>query len=214
MQQGDETASAMMSTPPPTDFAGLPPEQSKWPKVIGVISVIYATLGILGMALWGAGIWLGEMFMEMAGMDVTMPSSLKITGCVTVAIAIALGVLLLVGAVKLLQRRAAGVKLLKTWVVLRLVLLVIGSGVNVFLIPPQVEMQKEILAAQNRMFIESGQPQQVQEIDEVEIRRVLIIQTVVFTAIIAVYPLFLGMFLSRKRITEEVAMWGDERSNI
>src|SRR5205823_4286407 len=92
---------------------------SKWPKVIGVISLIYACFGLLCAVGIAASSFFMEQLMKLGGMDVVTPAIIKINGVVGGFLMLIAGVILLTGAVSLLRRQRGGIKLLKIWAFLR-----------------------------------------------------------------------------------------------
>lgn len=202
------------SAAPPT-YVDTPPvseldyyEQSKWPKVIGIISLIYA---ILGLTCTGFGaIWYAIMPMlpEMFRGGVETPPIVRFGIMSQSLLGLFLGVLMLLGAIGLLRRRARGVAQLKLWAALRLLLLVIGLGFGVLTMGAQVDMQRGGYEFRNRMVEEQGgDPQPIPSEESLAMRVKL--QMGIGTGVFLIYPLFLGLFLSRRKVTDEVAEWQD-----
>ena len=181
--------------------------QTKWPKVIGIISLIYALCGLLCQVGAGVGTFLSEFFMGMGGLDVTMPPQLKYSTPVIALISFCIGLILLFGAINLLRRRPSGVSLHKKWAVIRLVVLVIGIAVGIVMLPANIEFQRSVQEATNRLAIEGGRPDAVRQFDEDSKWLQGRIMLGVTSGLAAVYPFFIGFYLSRKKIDEEVAQW-------
>lgn len=209
-------AESSVSTPPdlpkpPPDLipeaVGPAEDQSKWPKVIGVISLIYAVGGML-CGLGSAGsILLTEQLMAMGGISgVDSPALLKLTVVILFLFALFLGIMLLVGAVKLLQRKRSGVKLHLRWAVLRMALMLVASLTMLVTANLSVDLERTRLEATNRMLEEKGQTPRPIPGDEALYRKT-VITAAVFSGAQAIYPLFIGFYLSRRKIRDEAARW-------
>jgi hypothetical protein len=199
------------STPPipPPGTAELESGEAltKWPTVIGVISLIYACGGLLCGIGYGISSFFMEALMRMGGMDIATPAIIKVTGLILSLCMMALGILMIAGAVATLRRRRSGPKLLRTWAVLRIILLLLGIAVTVLSAPAQIQLQREIQEAQADMMRESGRTDPIEEKTDEEIWRGLIVQVGIMTGVMAVYPFFLGLYLSRRKIMAEVEQW-------
>jgi hypothetical protein len=190
------------------DLLDAAPPPTQWPKVIGIISLIYAIGGLLCQIV--IGIWtvvLAEVFMGMGGIDAPMPMSFKLVTGGSAVVLLVLGVVLLLGAIHLLQRKRAGVSMHKFWAITRLLWLVIAVVIGVFMIPTNIAYQREISDPTNRILIERGQTQGLREFDEDSAWRGSVIMTAVMGGVLAVYPLFIGFYLSRRTIADEVSQW-------
>lgn len=187
----------------PLDLA----EESKWPKVIGTISIIYALIGLMcGLFAVGSP-WLTEFGTRFAGLDMTFPLIMKIIAVVSGAIMFILGLMLFFGGIRLLRRKSSGVSLIKKWVIARIVFLLIGYATTVLTAPTQVDFQRQVLDLTNEAMVKGNRPDLVKDFDEDQTWRLLMIQSAVVTSIIAIYPLFLGFYISRKKISDEVNTW-------
>lgn len=181
--------------------------QSRWPTVIGVISLIYAIGGLLCGLGYGVSVFFMEALTQMVGMDVPAPAIIKVTGLIMSLCMLGLGILMLSGAVSTLRRRRSGPGLLRTWAMLRIVLLLIGVAVTVLTAPAQIQLQRTIQDQQNQAFRESGRTELIVEKTDEEIWNGLLMQTAIATAVFAVYPFFLGLYLSRAKLKAEVETW-------
>lgn len=186
----------------------LPPEDtSKWPRVIGLISLFYALGGMLcsiAMSVWTA--FIGTFMASLMDVEVGLPTPVKVAYLALGAANLILGVMMLVGAVALLRRRRSGVTLLLRWAVLRMGLLLIGAVVNVLTVPSQIELQKTMMAAGNEQrVVNDMEPAPIPS--DAELHRNMIIQTAVVTGLFAVYPMFLGFYLSRRKVRAQIEHW-------
>ncbi len=190
-------------------FAEIDPSagDSRWPRVIGVISLIYGIGGLLCAVGVGFSTMLSEWLMSLGGMKVEVPVVMKTVAVVSSLLALILGIIMVSAATGLLRRRRGGVTWLKRWAILRLGLLLAGVVVNVLTVSSQIQMQREILEAQNKMFRENNMESRIVEIDEHSLWRKIMLQSSIFTGLLAVYPVFLGLYLSRRRVVEEIQEW-------
>ena len=201
----EEIQDAQPHMHPPMEPTGVPldDEETKWPKVIGVISLIYAIFGLLCQSGYVIVTAFADQFMRLASIDVATPVALKATGIVLAVGGIALAILMLVGAIKLLRRQRSGVSLLKKWAVMRIVLILVGVIAGVLMAPAQVDMQQQVLEAQRDRL----PPGQIPDRTDDQVWRGMMIQMGVFSALFAAYPVFLGFWISRKKITADVDRW-------
>jgi len=192
---------------PPT-FGEVEAEETKWPKVIGIISLIYALGGLLCQGGVAVSTALGDAIARFFGADITTPVVLKAIGIMVALTTFAAGVVMLAGAIKLLRRRRSGPSLLRKWVVMRIALVLIGVVVMVLTGPAQTQMQRSMLDFQNDLARERGQMDRIQERTDDELWHTAMLQGGIFAGLFAIYPVFLGLWLSRKKIAAEVEQWG------
>jgi uncharacterized membrane protein len=179
---------------------------SRWPTVIGVISIIYAIGGMTCATLQVGWLAVMDAIPEMYRGGITMPLGLRLAMIGLVVPLLILGIMLITGGIGLLRRKRSSVSLLRKWVLLRLVMLLLGVMFAVVTAPAQIEITRQSHEFAARMYAESGQSAPPSKSDE-ELWRGLILQTGIFSALIAIYPLFIGFYLSRRRINDEVAEW-------
>lgn len=204
----EEIQDAQPATHPPMEPTGDPldDEETKWPKVIGVISLIYALFGLLCQSGYAVATGFTDQLMQFFGMEVTTPVVLKATAVLLAAVGIALGIVMLMGAIKLLRRQRSGVSLLKKWAVMRIILVLIGVVAGVLMAPAQIEMQQQMLEVQ-RERMPPDQAARIPDLTDEQIWRRTMIQMGVMSALFAAYPVFLGFWLSRNKITADVERW-------
>ena len=197
----------LTSPPPPVgpDLDETPP--TTWPKTVGTISIVYASLGLLCQSTMNAGGMFSQFFLKMGGIDIQVPMMMKVISGVTMVVMWILGIILIVGGVKLTRRRRTAMGLLKTWVVLRILVVIVAVVSTVVFLPVNMQLQEEILEATNKKLREGGQSDKVQEFDEEKAWRNAVIGTAVASAVFSAYPLFLGLYLSRRKIGAEVEQW-------
>ncbi|MEE9131472.1 MAG: hypothetical protein V3T84_15755 [Phycisphaerales bacterium] len=182
---------------------------TKWPKVIGVISLLYALGGMLCQIGGVMSLYLTKWLARLGGfeLDMEISASLKAVQIGLAALVFCVGILMFVGAVNLLRRRRSGPSLLRAWSVIRLVLIVVGLGTAIMLVPAQVELQRSVLDQQNDRLREVGMASRVKEKTDDELRQAAIRNGVIVSGVFAAYPFFLGLWLSRRKVTEEVQHW-------
>lgn len=184
-----------------------PDTSTKWPKVIGILSLIYAVGGLLCVVSTIAMTALGDVFARAGGMDLHFPPSVRYPAVVLGAINFVLGIVMLTGAISLLRRRRTGVSRLKKWAAFRLATLLLGLVTTMFTLPAQLDIQRQVIEFQSERAREGGRPDLAQEFDEDEQWFNVIRNTAIATAVFAAFPLFLGFYLSRRKITDEVQNW-------
>ena len=120
-------------------------DETRWPKVIGTVSIIYALVGLTcGFIVVGSP-WLTEFVTRLGGIEMTFPPLLKILAVVSGFIMFILGLMLFFGGIRLVRRKPAGVSLIKKWVIARIVFLMIGFASTVLTAPTQVDFQRQVL---------------------------------------------------------------------
>lgn len=189
-----------------------PAEEPRWPQVVGTISVVYAIIGLLCQSLFLvqtlASDWIMRKFVGNVDLP-KMPASMFLPQVVAVIFGTVLGIILLMGGLSVLKRRAKGVKLVRLWAVLRLVLLVFGIGLAIFTAPASIayqrEVQEKVMEAQQERS--GGRAPAMPQMDEKTQMKLAMVMIAVISAIQAVYPVFAGVFLSRASVAEEVARW-------
>lgn len=196
-------------TNPPAESGPLVDEmpRSSWPTVIGTLSLIYAIGGLLcALGIMSSGFFT-EAMMAMGGMKVQMPGIIKILSAVQGLLLLIAGIMLIVGSIGTLRRKRSGPGVIKAWVIYRLVLLVIGAAATILTAPAQVQFQRSMLDAQQQRIDESGGGMRVNNITDDQIWQRAMITMAVMTVLFAAYPVFVGIFLSRKKITSEISEW-------
>jgi hypothetical protein len=150
---------------------------------------------------------LAPIWRAMAGINIDPPPVIQILTYVGFAIFVSLGILLVVGGVRLCRRRSRGVANLKAWAVMRLVMVVIWFVASYLTIPANVEMQRTITESVNKKLAEANRPPQ--PFDEDTVYRRAVIGAAVGAGVVSIFPLFLGFYLSRRRIDEEIGRWDE-----
>jgi hypothetical protein len=178
------------------------PPRTRWPIVFGVIGLLLAICGLLCNGMFLTWIGLGNALPEMYRGGVEMPPIVRVTGAVTCILALIFAVMLLIGSIGLLRRRRSAPSLLRKWVVLSLLLLLISTVLTFVTMPAQIEM-----ARSSERYMTRVMPTAVKPKTDEQHWFAITIQTGIFTAVWAAFPIVLGAWLSRRRIVHEVATW-------
>jgi hypothetical protein len=187
---------------PPTQRGPGAKAPSVWPAVIGVIAIVFGSLGALGGA-WGAFSPLLLRLMasvipddQAASLEVMRESASSIV--VLSVAALVLGVLLLAGGVGLCRRRSWGPKVCLIWAGLKLLHVVFNSVWGYMI--QQAQFQQ--LVNEPNMPAAFGGMMQV-------IGAFTIVLGIVWGWAL---PLFMLVWLTRKSIRAEVAGWPSRQS--
>lgn len=190
-----------------TEFLEAEPQPSRWPTVIGVISLIYALGGLLCQTSLGAWVILGDRLPEVWRAGMTLPPALKVMAMIQAFLGLIVGTILLVGAVNLLRRRRSGVKMLKTWAFARVLLVLLSAVITVLNAPANIQMQHESVEWTKRYFKENNVSRPVPEYTDQELWRRTMIGLAVQSVLLSAFPVFVGSYLSRKKIDAAVSQW-------
>ncbi len=188
--QGPERSAPMApptQAPPPLERARV------WPRVVGIIGIIYASLGLFGAFCGIAYPWIlpwyvdflrsvGVPEQEVQEMEASMPP----IGWTVFAsvVGLALVILLFVGAVRLLRRQASGAKLCALWSWMIIPWSIIATAIT-------------LVFHFNAPVPSSGPGQQIGTA----------IMTVIGTVIGLVFPVFMVIWFLRPTIKSQVAQW-------
>ena len=119
------------------------------------------------------------------------------------------GVLVLViGAVSLLRRGKRAIRLLQVWVVLQVLFAVQGVVVGYLLLDMNIELQQSIMEAVERSAGNASIPSPTIE----EMRSGAITNLVILTGVSMIFPVVIGLLMTRKSWVEESRSWGSEAS--
>lgn len=192
---GSEAQGPDRSAPlaPPTQGELPPPRRITWPTVVGIISIIYASLGLFGtfcglaflFILLSYADWLEsfgiseqevqEMQASMSPVSWTAPASL---------VGLTLTILLFVGALRLLRRQASGARLCALWSWMIIPWTIIATVIT-------------LVFHFNTPAPSGGLGEQIGTA----------IVTVIGTVIGLVLPVFMVIWFSRPTIKSQVAQW-------
>lgn len=113
------------------EYIDLPDEPPAWPKVIGIISIVFASLGVGCLGCAGAGLVMQVMFADQSAeqMGGPMPDVMK-PGIVQIAsmpIGLVISLILLFAGIMLIRRKPAGRTLHLVYAVLNLISTVVST---------------------------------------------------------------------------------------
>jgi hypothetical protein len=164
MRMTDEVAMSAPEMGEVRDLGEPPVKRTTWPTVIGILGIIFGSLGVL-FSLCGffVGIFLKSMLAslsgemspeEMAQITAAIPDGMYVV--VSSLISAILAVLLLIGSISLLKRRASCRLMLNTYVALGVVWLVTSFIWNITVIYPEMQ-QRQSEQSQQSAQVESSQ---------------------------------------------------------
>jgi hypothetical protein len=189
---------------PPVQSLEVPEQRSTWPTAFAVVGIILASLGLLGSCcgvlsplVWPRYIaWLESMEqmpqeqIEMARNQ--MPPALWIVPASLVGLALAL--ILLIGAIKLIRRQAEGVGLCKFWAWFTIPWSLLGFVVQLLLQTRAAADAAPMGAAGQYIGLAFGG---------------------CWVLLIGVgWPLFMLYWFMREPVKAEIAAWGDVRRGV
>jgi hypothetical protein len=186
---------------PPLEGGMLPEQQSSWPMVMGIIGIIWASLGIICVPLGMFAIrfqrWGLEMQQKNGQVDPVLETQVKVAErfqpimIVVLIIGFCMAVYLLTACIRLVRRSHKARKALLTWAMLSIIMF----GVNIALQILTFQVTKQEL-------IRIGEQQSLGR---------LYFGVIIGSAFAFVLglgpPLFMASWLSRRRIKEEIAGW-------
>ncbi len=186
--------------------------ESRWPLVLGTISILYASFGILFMLVTLVGVFLGPWLQaSLAGMKPVPVPPLLLVGQATLALSgLVLGIILLMGGILTIRRRRRGPKLVSFWVVARLALLLVGVAFAFLTLDLNLKYQERVQDAVVELMRNNDVPE-----DQIEAsipgrgmtRQSMITWTLAFGGILAIYPVIAGLMLSGRGVREELQDW-------
>ncbi len=182
---------------------------TRWHLIVGVIGLVYGILG-LGLNLLG-GLWMAFMpqFMGMMGFkDLPAMPSVGIVLAQMVVTA-ALGVVLIVGSVKLLRRRIDCLGWLQVWAFGRLILAVVGLVLGLLMLPSQLAYSKALdQAIRDQMEARSpGASKNMPAFDEERQAATTRYGILATNLIVVAFPIFVAFLTTSRKKREEVASW-------
>lgn len=185
---------------PPTQPGGIraPQGASSWPRIIGIIAIVLGALGILGGLYGMLAPWIVEAIASIMprGTEGTLDAVVESANWLIVTSIITTGVaaLLLVGGVGLVKRRQWGVGTCRAWAVLKMLLVLLNTGVGYFL-------QQASLAALSEQT--PGGAQMPQEL----VTAMVVVGLIFGIAWGWAFPVFILIWLARGKIKAETSAW-------
>ncbi len=199
---GSSNADTPISPPlaPPTQPGqlGTRGEGKSWPSVLGTIAIIFGVLGILGgiFGLFGPAI----MRAVSSVMPKNAPTGLEAyddwSGWMRASsvVAMLIAALLLVGGIRLYRRRGSSVRIIRRWAVIKIVYAIGATAVN-------YQIQQEQFEAMAQGGGGAATP--------VQMAGVMAAVTVGISVLwLCALPVFMLIWLSRRKVREEFGGWG------
>lgn len=207
----NEHRSDPSATPPVLPADDLEARSVRWPTVLGVISLVYGILALIGNGCGAASPFATPFFLQMSGMDaekLTMSPALVWVQLGSGVIGMVIAVVLLVGSVGLLRRSPRSLGILKAWVALAVVTTLLGIGLGFLLLDANVQYQLDIQDATRAMIRErGGDPSQFPAKTAEEIKSQSRLMLAVFGLLPMVYPVIVGFLVTSKSRTEQAMNW-------
>ncbi|MCB1236243.1 MAG: hypothetical protein KDM91_14325 [Verrucomicrobiae bacterium] len=198
-----------MEAPPLPPPGTVPGQPSNWPKVLGIIAIVFGAFGALsGLIRLAQSFFAGAMAKlasagqvnENAAEELTaFFENWKIFGIVQGLVMAIVALMLLVGGIKLLKRQAGSIGLLKGWALLKLVT---GIGGTIF----QTQMTREQMAITLKQAGEAA-GSAGNQMTETFVGIGMMIGVVFGVIWLAILPVFLLIWFARAAVKAEVARW-------
>ncbi|MDG2292449.1 MAG: hypothetical protein P8L37_07300 [Phycisphaerales bacterium] len=144
-----------------------PVKRTSWPTVIGILGIIFGSLGVLS-SLCGffVGIFLKSMLASLSG-EMSPEEMAQITAAipdgayvvVASATGVLLAILLLVGSISLVKRRASCRMMLNAYVALGVVWMVASFTWNITVVYPEMQQRQAELVEQSQQSAKEGASQ-------------------------------------------------------
>jgi len=180
---------------PPVSPAAMPPAQSAWPRVLGILCVVIGVLGFLNYAISVVFSMINFQITDDPAYEAMLEASEK-HGWILQATSIGLMLLsmgLLVGGVQLIRRRAASLRILAVWSMLKIIAGFAFATINYF---TQREMTAAVLASTQATAISD---------DLVGLMAIVVYVSSVLW--MAALPVFLLVWFRRSAISDETKGW-------
>ena len=199
----------MSQTPPFEPVITNQPEPTRWHLIVGVIGLVYAILGTCAYSFFGLGIALNNWVVSLMGIKNPPAMPNAVYAAFTSVAGLALGILLIVGSVKLIRRQASCAKVLMTWVIARLLLVVIGLVGGFMTLQAQVDYGQQWDEAVRTMIEErqAGASKQMPPFNRERQELMARWSTIGISVIVTAFPLFMGILLTNPRKKEEIESW-------
>ncbi len=176
-----------------------PAEPASWPKVLGVICIVFGGLGMLG-GVWGI---MSPLFNEWLAalmppeQQATMEAAAKVNPhpVATSLFMLAIAALLLAGGIGLVRRRGGAIGLLKAWAVIKILWVIVGTFLGLHASPELMEGVQKQMGSSPAPGMEA-----------------IMWASVVFGIVagilwVCALPVFVLIWFGRRKIRNEVASW-------
>lgn len=172
-------------TPPTTNFdLHVEQEPPAWPKVIGIISIVWGSLGVLCGLCTMAQTMLGSMVQQPGGQFQPPPASPAYL--ISLGLGVLVTILLLIAGIMLVKRQAIARPMFLVYSVLSIVTTVVGMAISLTdVIPATIAAMKAQAAAETNPQAQQQMQQMVGFMDQF-----LSVITIVVCVIAMIFPLF------------------------
>jgi hypothetical protein len=186
----------------------------RWAVVFGILSLAIGVFGMCFQTVGAVGSVAMHKLLGFAGMEISpAPSIIAWTGGIQAVINALLGIVLIVGAWNLLMRKPIGVKLVRTWVIARLVMVVIGFAAAMLTMKANIEWQVVMTGEIRESVRKMGTVKEADLpplINEAEAQQKTVWAIGGATIAFAIWPLVMGYVLSRPRVKRDLDAWEAE----
>lgn len=177
-------------------------KESSWPKVIGIIGIVFGTFALLGGAFGLVATKFAQSQFSMAGLKEDFFERHYLLFKVVPIFGTALGFLLVVASILLIMRRRSSRTMILSWAVLKIVFAVWQTVIS-------IDAQKEMLPMQMAQMQQGDKgalgPMGEQGVMDIVVYAAQIISVVWLSAL----PIFMLIWFLRGKIRNEVAGWQD-----
>ena len=184
-------------------------ESSAWPTVIGVLSLFYALLGLVTNGCTMLMVPFQETLFRVGGMDgVEVPRQIALATMIGGGLGLFAVVVLIIAAMSLLRRGRRAIRWIQIWVVLQVLIAIQGVVVGYLLLDVNIELQQSIMEEVARKTENASIPTPSNE----EMRASAIGNLVMLTGVSMIFPVVIGLLMTRKTWLKEARSWGSEAS--
>lgn len=202
-QYQDPHSSPPVRMAPPSDYRDMPAAQanSGWPKVIGIIAIVFGALGTVNGVMGFVGQFVAEKIIDIV--PASQREALEATKelgnwyILDYLVRLVLGVVLIVGGAKLVGRKPGSARILRAWSWLKILASVYSVAVAWQGIPAQVAAMQ-----QDPNMQRSGMSTAMLEF-------ILKLGFVAFFLWCIALPVFLLIWFARRTIKDEIRGWGE-----
>ena len=186
------------SPQPPMMYEQMPPPRSAWPQVIGIISIILASFGLMCYGCNSAATIMQPWMTNMTPpgqQPVAMQGAQLALTIINVCASFLLSLLMLIGGIGLMMRRYWSVAALKIWSVLRILNALLALALGFIYLEEMMQQINDQFAQQSMtlpMTFTSG---------------VMIVIIILSFFIALIWPAFLLIWFARSSIRHERESW-------
>lgn len=202
-QYQDPHSSPPVRMAPPSDYHDISAGQviSSWPKVIGIIAIVFGALGAVNGVMGFMGQFVAEKVIDIVptGQREAFEATkdLRIWVFLDYLVRLALGVVLIVGGSKLVGRKPGSARILRAWSWLKILASVYSVAIAWQAIPTQIAVMQQDPNMQS-----SG-------LSTAMLEFILKLGFVAFLLWCIALPVFLLIWFARRTIKDEIRGWSE-----